>query len=35
MAGISKALVQRSFKELVKQLALKKNLGHRLTQVFW
>ncbi len=35
MAGISKALVQRSFKEPMKQLALRKNLGHRLTQVFW
>jgi hypothetical protein len=35
MAGISKALIQRTFKEPMKQLALRKNLGHRLTHVFW
>jgi hypothetical protein len=33
MAGTSKALVQRSFKEPVKQLALRKKLGYKLTQV--
>ncbi len=33
MVGTSKALVQRSFKKPMKRLALRKNLGRRLTHV--